>query len=86
MAHFGEEGRDDEWLALLGMPLRVQMRKFGRSDEEADAMVQTYVSFQHTVHDEMVDTFPGVLDVVGRLKNLGTRVAVVTSKANKIAH
>ena len=86
LAHFGEEGSDDEWLALLGMPLRVQMRKFGRSDEEADAMVQTYVSFQHTVHDEMVDTFPGVLDVVERLKSRGTRVAVVTSKANKIAH
>ena len=86
LTHFGEEGRDEEWLALLGMPLRVQMRKFGRSDEEADAMVQTYVSFQHTLHDEMVDAFPGVLEIVESLKHRGTRVAVVTSKANKIAH
>lgn len=86
LAHLGREGRDSEWLATMGMPLRVQMRDFGQSEEEADAMVATYVAFQHTVHDEMVDAFPGVLGVVESLKDRGTRVAVVTSKASKIAH
>ena len=86
LTHLGREGQDSDWLATMGMPLRVQMRGFGRSEGEADAMVDTYVAFQDTVHDEMVDAFAGVLDVVERLKERGTRVAVVTSKARKIAH
>ena len=85
LTHLGREGEDDDWLTTMGMPLRVQMKDFARSTEEAEAMVQTYVAFQREVHDEMVRPFPGVLETVARLKESGTRVAVVTSKARQPA-
>ena len=85
LTHLGQEGRDSEWLATMGMPLRVQMRDFARSVEEAEAMVDTYRTFQRTIHDEMVGVFPDALEVVERLKERGTRVAVVTSKAREMA-
>lgn len=84
LTHLGQEGEDGDWLATMGKPLRVQMKDFARSAEEAEAMVETYVAFQRTVHDEMVRAFPGVVETVARLKESGTRVAVVTSKGRQM--
>jgi len=48
-------------------------------------MLETYVVYQRSVHDEMVQPFPGAIDVVNQLKGRGTRVGVVTSKGHRIA-
>ncbi len=85
LEHLGQESPDEDWLATMGKPLRVQMQDFARSAAEAEAMIDTYRTFQRTIHDEMVLAFPGALDVVASLKEVGTRVAVVTSKAKEMA-
>ena len=41
LTHLGRESDDDDWLATMGMRLRVQMKDFARSGEEAEAMVET---------------------------------------------
>lgn len=83
--HLGETPADERWLATIGIPLPVQLRDFARDDEECLAMRETYVAFQRTVHDDMVSSFPGALQVLDELRGRGTSLAVVTSKARGIA-
>lgn len=83
--HLGRALPDERWLATIGTPLREQLREFGRSDDEAAAMLETYVSFQRTVHDGMVRSYPGVADVLDVYRDEGTPVGVVTSKRREMA-
>jgi pyrophosphatase PpaX len=83
--HLGETQPDERWIRTMGTPLRDQLRDFARSDAEAEAMLETYTSFQRGVHDEMVRPFPGALEVVAELRRRGSRVAVVTSKRGAVA-
>jgi len=84
-AHLGRELPDERWLANLGRPLRYQLRGFARDEEETDAMFSTYVAFQKTVHDRMVGPYPGVREVVARLRQSGVLLGVVTSKRRTMA-
>ena len=83
--HLGAAPPDDAFLAGIGKPLPVQLEDFARDEEERLAMLETYVSFQRSVHDEMVRPFPGALDVLRELVSRGIRVGVVTSKGHRIA-
>lgn len=83
--HLGAEPPDDRWLATLGRPLRDQIRAFARSDEEAAAMMATYQGYQRRVHDGMVRPYPGVREVIARLSEAATPLAVVTSKRREVA-
>jgi pyrophosphatase PpaX len=83
--HLGEAPPDEHWLATSGMPLRDQLKGFARSAPEAEAMLETYTTFQRAVHDESVRPFPGASDVLGALRAGGARLAVVTSKRRVVA-
>jgi pyrophosphatase PpaX len=83
--HLGETLPDELWLATIGTPLPLQLGDFARSDEERLHMLETYRTFQRTVHDEMVRPFPGAGPVLDELRRRGLRLAVVTSKAAAIA-
>lgn len=85
VTHLGEAPPDEAWLATIGTPLRDQLRDFARSDEEAEAMLETYSAFQVTVHDEMVSAFPGAREVVDALAGAGVPVGIVTSKRRAMA-
>jgi pyrophosphatase PpaX len=85
-AHFGEVPPDAVWLAGLGIPLREQIRGLARSEEESAAMLETYVTFQREVHDDMVSPFPGASELLSDLRAGGVAVAVVTSKRSALAH
>jgi len=63
----------------------VQLRDFARDEAQLAAMRHTYVEFQRGIHVDMVRPFPGADDVLRRLKEDGTKVAVVTSKASGLA-
>ncbi|HZD05793.1 MAG TPA: HAD hydrolase-like protein, partial [Longimicrobiales bacterium] len=63
-AHLGQELPDERWLRTIGTPLRDQLRAFARNADEAVAMLETYVAFQRSVHDEMVRPFDGARLVV----------------------
>jgi len=83
--HLLRELPDERWLATIGTPLKDQLRDFARDDAEAARMLDTYVTYQRGIHDQLVHPFPGALATVRDLKEAGTRVAVVTSKRREIA-
>lgn len=83
--HLGEALPDHRWLATIGTPLDVQLREFARSEDEAREMLETYVSRQREIHDEMVRPFPGSLEVAAALIDRRVPRAVVTSKRRGMA-
>jgi pyrophosphatase PpaX len=83
--HLGTEPEDSAWLSGLGQPLHVQFGGFARSPGEIRAMVETYVGYQRTIHDQLVRPFPGVTGVLDRLIAAGVRTGIVTSKRREIA-
>lgn len=78
--HLGEEPPDAAWLETMGQPLHVQLRDFARSEDEAEAMLRTYLEHNHRAHDELIRSFPEVREAVGRLRDRGVRLGIVTSK------
>ena len=78
--HLGQDLPDSQWLAGVGTPLRTQLAKIARSEEELDAMMDTYRTFNLDQHDAMARAFPGVVEVVQELHRRGAKLALVTSK------
>lgn len=83
--HLGEELPDERWLRTIGTPLRDQLLAFARDSSEAEAMLETYVAFQRTVHDEMVRPYDGARRLVEDVADGGAAIAVVTSKRREMA-
>jgi pyrophosphatase PpaX len=81
----GRTPPDDEWLEGMGMPLRVQARRFAGSDAEADALVAAYRTFQHAHHDRLIRRFDGALDTLETLRALGHPMGLVTGKVTALA-
>jgi pyrophosphatase PpaX len=71
---------DDEWLSGFGTPLRVNIARFARSAEEAEAMMDVYRTFQEARYDELLRPFPGAPEMVEELARRGVPMAVVTSR------
>lgn len=71
---------DERWLEGFGRPLETQIERFARSSEEFHSMMHTYRSFQGIHHDDLLRPFPGVTEVVRRLREWGVALAIVTSK------
>jgi pyrophosphatase PpaX len=78
--HLGEEPPDDVWIRGMGTPLRQQLAVFARSPEEVEAMVNTYVTLQREIHDEMVTAYPGVPELLAALEAASVPMALVTSR------
>ena len=71
---------DDVWLAGLGTPLWAQFGQITEDKEEIERMVQTYRTYNLTHHDALVKPYEGVVDEIRRIKGVGMRLGVVTSK------
>ena len=78
--HLGREFPDSHWLAGLGTPLRDQLGRVARSKEELAAMLDTYVAYNLTHHDDKAKPYPGVVEAVRRLHRMGAALGLVTSK------
>lgn len=78
--HRGRELPDARWMESMGRPLHTQLREFAEDEAEARAMVETYREHNRRVHDELLRPFPGVKEAVGRLRDRGFRLGIVTSK------
>ena len=70
---------DDEWLAGIGTPLRVQFADWAE-DPGLEAMIETYRDYNLSHHDTRVTAYPGVADVVRSIRTAGFRTGLVTSK------
>ena len=83
--HRGRPLPDAQWLATIGRPLLDQFALFARDPEEVLLMRDTYVSHQNEIHDDLVKPFPGVSEMLDHFQEVGVPMAIVTSKARKIA-
>lgn len=81
--HRGDPMSDDLWLAGLGTPLRVQFKSFTEDPAEIEAMIATYRVYNLEHHDRMVVAYPGALETVRALKDMGVRLGIVTSKNDR---
>ena len=71
---------DDVWLAGLGTPLWAQFGQITADKEEIERMVETYRKYNLTHHDALVKPYEGVVEEIRRIKGVGMRLGVVTSK------
>jgi len=77
--HVPEGFGREQIIPLMGEPLAQQMRKFtGR--EDVSALVKAYREYNLANHDERVSLFPDVRETLGKLKEAGLRLGVVTTK------
>ena len=81
--HLQRELPDSYWLEGTGTPLRDQLAKVARSKEELSAMLDTYVAYNLSQHDEMAKSYPGMVDVVRTLHARRAKLALVTSKMSR---
>ncbi|HEX7025439.1 MAG TPA: HAD-IA family hydrolase [Gemmatimonadales bacterium] len=79
-AHGQEPRSDDYWLAGIGTPLRVQFQPWCEDPDRLEAMITTYREYNLAHHDAMVTAYPGVVDMVKRIRASGLRTGLVTSK------
>ena len=83
--HLGQAPPDADWLSGFGMTLETQLRRFARDEAEAEAMLDTYRTYQNTIHDDLLRPFPGAAETVAELDRRGYRLAIVTSKHRRSA-
>lgn len=65
-------------LMKTGMPIRAHMALL--DDSAADRLVDVFVRHYRLEREGLARTFPGMLELVGRIREAGVPVAVVTSK------
>ena len=79
-AHGFPARTDEQWLAGVGTPLRIQFADWSHDADLLEAMVATYREFNLANHDRMVTVYPGVGDMLRQLHDGGLRLGLVTSK------
>jgi pyrophosphatase PpaX len=75
---------DEEWIATLGIPIRTQLSAYIDTDEEIDAVIARYRTFQREHHDLLTADYPGVRETLEELDRRGHPMGVVTSKSNEM--
>ncbi|MGX6961338.1 pyrophosphatase PpaX [Vagococcus xieshaowenii] len=58
---------------------------FGSLDNDnAEQMIKEYREYNHAKHDELIEIFPGVQEVLANLKQHGIKLAVVSTKKKEL--
>jgi pyrophosphatase PpaX len=65
-------------LMKTGLPIRAHMALLDESS--ADRLVEVFVACYRYERERLVQAFPGMLELTGRLRETGVGIAVVTSK------
>lgn len=81
--HLGHCPPDEVWLSGFGLPLVDQLARFSRSDEEHQAMLESYRVHQNELFDSALQPFPGAAATVAELARRGIRLAIVTSRLRR---
>lgn len=64
----------------LGIPLRSYFARWAEDADEVDRMIAIYREYNLSNHDAEVTAFPGVVEMVRRVRASGLATALVTSK------
>ncbi|MDQ3997018.1 MAG: HAD-IA family hydrolase [Gemmatimonadota bacterium] len=76
----------EEWLADLGLPLRTMFGRFIADESKLAELVAGYREYQLENHDRLVRPYEEVSSTLTALHERGHSLAVVTSKAEPLAH
>ncbi len=77
----GEDPDESMLLATFGEPLELTMRNFFGDDEAAlKRNIAVYRNFQEESFEKDIKLFPGIYDVLIKLRGMGYRTALVTSR------
>ena len=80
----GVEGDRDAIIRTFGEPLALTLKKFfGGTEEDIAEFLRVYRDYQTNVFEDEIVLFPGVYDMLRKLKELGYRMAVVTSRLSQ---
>jgi pyrophosphatase PpaX len=71
---------EEEWIAGIGTPLRVQLAAYADGPEDLEALLARYRAYQRAHHDANTRAYEGAVDAVRRVHAAGHRLAVVTGK------
>ncbi len=74
-----------EWIAGIGMALRVQLVAFTSGPADLETVVDRYRNHQRAHHDAMTRAYPGAVEAVRAIASRGHPVAVVTGKFRESA-
>ncbi|MFA5802593.1 MAG: pyrophosphatase PpaX [Thermoleophilia bacterium] len=77
----GGEPADEVLMANVGQPLMTQMELLG--GHQAQELYDTYRVFNHARHDEFINTYDGIEELLVELKARGAKLAIVTSKSRE---
>ncbi|GIM30476.1 pyrophosphatase PpaX [Clostridium polyendosporum] len=72
-----------EITTMFGRPLKYSFEKY--TQDKLEEMIHSYRSYNEERHDNMCFAFDGVKDMLGKLKEMGIKLAVVTSKRKVLA-
>jgi pyrophosphatase PpaX len=78
--HLGQTHPRETYYRLIGKPVKVQMEILG--GERGPEMVETAMLYYEEHHDRE-RPFPGALDTLARLAEVGVRLGLVTSKTRR---
>ena len=75
----------DDWTILryFGEPLMTTLERFSKAD--AKDMFDTYIEYNESIHDDMIEVFGDVDIVLRDIKKMGCKTAIVTSKRKVLA-
>lgn len=79
----GIKAEDDELIKYFGEPLNYTMSRY--CEEKTDELVNSYIEYCATIHDDYAKEYDGVEEALIELKNRGYKLAVVTSKRRNTA-
>lgn len=82
--HLDKDIEEREILKYFGEPLITTLRRY--SQENADALYETYINYNESVHDSSVSLCCNIKECLEQLKEMGCIMAVVTSKRTKMAY
>ena len=81
----GRDIPEEELMAGVGMTLEAQMQMFSDDPMIQERLTAEYREHNHSVHDDVIKAFPGLLESLARLQNAGLKLGVVTSKRHALA-
>ncbi|MBR5228361.1 MAG: HAD-IA family hydrolase [Firmicutes bacterium] len=80
----GVEGDREAIIRTFGEPLALTLKKFfGGTEEDITEFLRVYRDYQTNVFEDEIVLFPGVYDMLHKFKELGYRMAVVTSRLSQ---
>lgn len=75
----GAEADEQDLKATFGEPLAISMEKYF-PDTPVDEAISIYRGHQEDIYEEMIQPFPGMVDLIKGLKDRSVKVAVTTSR------